>query len=216
MPEWLIPAVGVALSPLPVLAMLLVLGGPRPGPMGSAFWLAWTIGVAVPTIAFVAVAERAGATDDDSRAIAVGEIAVGIVFLAVAVRLAVAPRPASPGSIPAWLEELDRSGPSRAAGLALVLSSANPKNLALMLVAAVAIAQAGDGNGDLTLVTTGFVSLAASTVSLLLVGSALLKRWSANALARLRAAVADHDRTIAMVLGFVIGAFFVLDGVRGL
>jgi threonine/homoserine/homoserine lactone efflux protein len=216
MPDWFIPAVGVALSPLPVFAMLLVLGGRRPGAAGSAFWLAWTIGVAVPTIAFVVAAERAGATDDDSRAIAVGEIAVGIVFFAVAVRLAVAPRRARPKTVPAWLEALDRSGPSRAAGLALVLSSANPKNLALMLAAAVAIAQAGDGNRDLTLATTGFVSLAASTVSLLLVGSLSLKRWSGQPLTGLRAAVADHDRTIAMVLGFVVGAFFVLDGVRGL
>jgi hypothetical protein len=33
---------------------------------------------------------------------------------------------------------------------------------------------------------------------------------------RLRAAVARNDRTIAMVLGFVIGAFVVLDGLRGL
>jgi threonine/homoserine/homoserine lactone efflux protein len=192
-----------------------VLGGRRPGAAGCAFWLAWTIGVAVPTIGFVAAAERAGATDDESRAIAVGEIAVGIVFLAVALRLAVAPRRVR-GAVPAWLEALDRSGPSRAAGLALVLSSANPKNLALMLTAAVAIAQAGDGNGDLTLATAGFVSLAASTVSLLLVGSVSLKRRSGNALARLRAAVAEHDRTIALVLGFVIGAFFVLDGLRGL
>jgi threonine/homoserine/homoserine lactone efflux protein len=216
MPEWFIPAVGVALSPLPVLAMLLVLAGRRPGSAGCAFWLAWTIGVAVPTIAFVAAAERAGATDDDSSAIAVGEIAVGIVFFAVALRLAVTRRRARPGAVPAWLEALDRTGPSRAAGLALVLSSANPKNLALMLTAAVAIAQAGDGNGNLTLATAGFVSLAASTVSLLLLGSVSLKRRSGNALARLRAAVADHDRAIAMILGFVIGVFFVLDGVRGL
>jgi hypothetical protein len=85
-----------------------------------------------------------------------------------------------------------------------------------MLTAAVAIAQASDGNGDLTLATAGFVSLAASTVSLLLVGSVSLQRRSGNALARLRAAVADNDRSIAMVLGFVIGAFFVLDGLRGL
>lgn len=91
MPGWLIPAVGVALSPLPILAMLLVLGGRRPRAAGSAFWLAWTFGVVAPTLAFVVAAEGAGATDDDSGAIAAGEIVVGIVFLAVGVRLVFGP-----------------------------------------------------------------------------------------------------------------------------
>ncbi len=88
MPGWLIPAVGVALCPLPILAMLLVLGGRRPRAAGSAFWLAWTLGVAGPTIAFVVAAERAGLTEDDSGAIAAAEIVVGIVFVAVGFRLA--------------------------------------------------------------------------------------------------------------------------------
>lgn len=184
--------------------------------MGTAFWLAWTIGVAGPTTAFVVAAEQANAADDDSRAIGVGEIAVGLAFLAIAVRLAAMPRRGRSGAISGWLEVLDRSGPSRAAGLGLALSAANPKNLALMLAAAVAIARAGEGNDELTFATVGFVSLGASTVSLLLVGSVVFPRWSGGALSGLRAVVTRNDRTIAIVLGFAIGAFFVLDGVRAL
>lgn len=216
MPGWLIPAVGVALSPLPILAMLLVVGGRRAGAAGSAFWLAWTLGVAAPTLAFVVAAEGAGATDDDSGAIAAGEIVVGIVFLAVGVRLVFGPRPPRSDDVPAWLEALDRSGPRRAAALGLILSAGNPKNLALMLTAAVGIAKAGDGNGDIALSTAGFVALAVSTVTLLLAGHASRPGRSGGTLDRLRGTVARHDRTIAMVLGFVIGAFFVLDGLRGL
>jgi Sap-like sulfolipid-1-addressing protein len=85
-----------------------------------------------------------------------------------------------------------------------------------MLTAAVAIARAGDGNGELTLGTAGFVVLAVSTISLLLAGFAARGGRSGGAVTRLRGVVARHDRRIAMVLGFLIGAFFVLDGVRGL
>lgn len=216
MPGWLIPAIGVAFSPLPILAMLLVLGGRTPRAAGFAFWLAWTLGVAAPTIAFVVAAERAGATDDDSGAIATGEIVVGIVFLAVGVRLALGPRRARSDKVPGWLKALDRSGPRRAAALGLILSAGNPKNLALMLTAAVGIAQAGDENGEITLATAGFVALAVSTVTLLLAGYASRSGRSGETLTTLRGTVARHDRTIAMVLAFVIGAFFVLDGVRGL
>lgn len=213
---WLIPALGVAFSPLPILAMLLVLGGSNPRAAGSAFWLAWTLGVAVPTTAFVVVAERAGATDEDSSVIAGGEIAVGIVFLAVGLRLALAPRRARSHDVPAWLEALDRSGPRRAAALGLVLSAANPKNLALMLTGAVGIAEAGNENGEIALATAGFVALAVSTVTLLLAGYASRSGRPRGTLTRLRATIGRHDRTIAMVLAFVIGVFFVLDGVRGL
>jgi threonine/homoserine/homoserine lactone efflux protein len=216
MPDGLIPAIGVALSPLPILAMLLVLGGRRPHAAGSAFWLAWTLGVAAPTIAFVVAAERAGATDDDSGAIAAGEIVVGIVFLAVGARLALGPRRARSDQVPGWLEALDRSGPRRAAVLGLILSAGNPKNLALMLTAAVGIAQAGDESGEIALATAGFVALAVSTVTLLLAGYASRSGRSHGTLTTLRGTVARHDRTIAMVLAFVIGGFFVLDGVRGL
>ena len=212
MREWVIPAVGVALSPLPILAMLLVLGGRRPVVHGAAFWIAWTIGVAAPTIAFVVVAERAHAIDDEHAAIAVAEIAIGVVFLAVAARLAFGRRPEPSDASPRWLDALDRSGPLRAAALALILSSGNPKNLALMLAAAVAIVQ----DGQLALGATGFVVLAVSTVSLLLAGYAAFSPRSRLTLARLRSAVARNERSIAMLVGLVVGAYFVADGIRSL
>jgi threonine/homoserine/homoserine lactone efflux protein len=209
---WLIPAIGVALSPLPILAMLLVLGGRRPVVHGAAFWIAWMIGVATPTIAFVVVAERAHAIDDEHAAIAVAEIAIGVVFLAVAAHLAFGRRRERSDSSPRWLDALDRAGPLRAAALALVLSLGNPKNLALMLAAAVAIVQ----DGQLVFGAAGFVTLAVSTVSLLLVGYAVSSGRSRTPLARLRGAVARNDRGIAMLVGLVVGAYFLADGIRSL
>jgi len=91
----------------------------------------------------VVVAERSHAIHDDHAAIAVSEIAMGIVFLAAALRLAFGRRPEPSDSPPRWLDALDRSGPLRSGALALLLSSGNSKNLALMLVAAVAIVQDG-------------------------------------------------------------------------
>jgi threonine/homoserine/homoserine lactone efflux protein len=210
--EWVIPAAGVALSPLPILGMLLVLGGRQPVIRGAAFWVAWTVGVAAPTIAFVVVAERAEAIDDEHAGIALAEIAIGVVFLAVAARLAFGSRPEHSDAPPRWLDVLDRPGPLRAAALALILSSGNPKNLALMLAAAVAIVQ----DERLALGATGFVLLAVSTVSLLLAGYTAFPGRSRPTLARLRGAVVRNDRGIAMLVGFVVGAFFLVDGIRSL
>lgn len=211
MREWLVPAVGVALSPLPILAVLLVLGGRRPVVHGGAFWLGWMIGIAVPTIAFVVVAERAHAIDDQLTAIAVAEIVIGAVFLALATRLAFG-RPTDRSGSPSWLDALDSSGPLRVAGLALLLSSGNPKNLALMLTAAVAIVQ----DGQLALGTVGFIALAVSTISLLVAGYTAFSSRSGPTLARLRDAVARNDRRLATLVGLVIGTFFVADGLSSL
>jgi hypothetical protein len=191
--------------------MLLVLGGPRPVVNGAAFWIAWTIGVAAPTISFVVVAERADAIDGEHRAIAVAEIAIGVAFLAVASRLAFGRRQRM-DSFPRWLEAFDRAGPLRAAALALILSSGNPKNLALMLAAAVAIVQ----EGQLAVDTAAFVALAVSTVSLVLVGYTASAGRSRIRLARLRGAVARNGRSITMLVGLLVGAFFLADGIRSL
>jgi threonine/homoserine/homoserine lactone efflux protein len=210
--EWVVPAVGVALSPLPILGMLLVLGGRRPVAQGVAYWLAWTLGVAAPTIAFVVAAESTGAIDDEPTVLAVAEIAIGLVFLAVAAALALGRRRGRSDDPPPWLDALDRSGTRRAATLAVILSSGNPKNLALMFAAAVAIAQ----EGEPALGATGFVVLAVSIVSLLLAGYAAFPDRLRPELERLRRAVARNDRTIALVLAVVIGAYFLADGIRSL
>jgi hypothetical protein len=210
--QLLIPAVGVALSPLPILAMLLVLGSRRPFLHGAAFWVTWTIGVAAPAIVFVVVANRSHAIDDEHAAIAVAEIAIGVIFLAAALRLAFGRGPKRLDSPPRWLDALDRSGPLRSGALALLLSSGNLKNLALMLVAAVAIVR----DGRLTLGTTVFVGLAVSTVSLLLAGYTAFPGRSRSTLTRLRSSVARNGRSVAMLGGLVVGAFFLADGIRSL
>jgi threonine/homoserine/homoserine lactone efflux protein len=191
--------------------MLLVLGGRRPVAHGVVFWAAWTIGVAAPTIAFVVAAERADLMDDDLTAIAIAEIAIGFAFLVVAARLAFERRRVRSASSPPWVDALDRTGPLCPAVLALILSSGNPKNLALML-AAVAIVQ----DGDVTSGAAGFVALAVSSVSLLLVGYVALADRSRSTLVRLRDSVARNDRTFAMVAGLVVGAFFLAEGTGSL
>jgi Sap, sulfolipid-1-addressing protein len=130
----------------------------------------------------------------------------------VAARLEFGRRSARSDASPRWPDALDRSGPLRAAGLALILSSGTPKNLALMLTAAVAIVQ----DGQLALDAVGFVALAVSTVSLLFVGYAASSSRSGSMLARLRGAIARNDRSIAILVGLVVGVFFLADGISSL
>jgi hypothetical protein len=210
MQEWVVPALGIAVSPLPAAAMLLLLGGERVLARGTAFWGAWVAGIAAPTVAFVLLAERLDESDEAITAIAAGEIAVGAALVALALRQGLGA--AADSGPPRWLQALDGAGAGRVAALAVLLSALNPKNLALVLSGALALAEL-DAAGTAAL---GFVLVAVSTISGLLAWRLLAPGRSAGPLAALRGIVARRGRTVGLVLGVLIGAYFAVDGLRRL
>jgi hypothetical protein len=214
--ESLLLALGVALSPLPLLAILLFLAGNRPRVTATAFWLAWVGGVGSATIVCVLAVELSEVTDSDPVWLAVAELLVGSVFLLLAGRIALSGERAFGGGPQAWIGALDRSGPFQAAGLALLLSCANPKNLALILGAAVLMVDATSGSRELTVTAGAFVVIAASGVSLPLAAHSAFPERVEPRLLGLRGAFVRRGRLIAMVLGFGIGALFVTEGIRAL
>jgi Sap, sulfolipid-1-addressing protein len=214
--ESLLLALGVALSPLPILAILLLLGGSRPRLTATAFWLAWVGGVASATIVCVLAVDWSDVTDSEPVWLAVSELLVGIAFVVLAGRIALGGADAVGGGPSAWLAALDRSGPRQAVGLALLLSCANPKNLALILGAAVQLVDATGPTGELTLGAGAFVAVAAAGVSIPFAVYSLFPERLGTPLARLRRALVRRGRVLAILLGVGIGALFVIEGVRAL
>jgi hypothetical protein len=211
--DWLIPALGVAASPLPVAAMLLVLGGRHAIARGASFWLAWMVGVGAATAGFVVLTESVDEYAGVTQAIALGEIVVGVLLVVLALRLWLV-RGARSNELPAWLLAVDRAGPGEAAALGVALSALNPKNLALVLSGASAIAEGSDVRRELALSALGFVAVAVSIVSALLAGRLLAARRTAGVFAALRSFAARHGRSLTLVLGVVVGLYFVVDGLR--
>lgn len=215
MGEALLLALGVALSPLPLLAILL-LSGNRPRVTATAFWLAWVGGVAGATIVCVLAVELSDVTDSQPVWLAVAELLVGSAFLILGGRIALRGGRAFGGDPQAWIGALDRSGPFQAAGLALLLSCANPKNLALILGAAVLMVEATGGGRELTVSAGAFVVVAASGVSLPLAAHSVFPERLEPHLLGLRRTLARRGRVLVMLLGFGIGALFVAEGIRAL
>ncbi len=77
--------VGVALSPVPIIAVVLMLGTPRARGNGIAFVLGWIAGLALVTAIVLAVAGGAGAGGDDGPATWASwlKIVLGVLLLAV-------------------------------------------------------------------------------------------------------------------------------------
>jgi hypothetical protein len=79
--------VGVALSPVPIIAVVLMLGTPRARVNGPAFVAGWIVGLAVVGVIVLALAGTAGAGEDDEPATWVGwlKIVLGLLLVLVAV-----------------------------------------------------------------------------------------------------------------------------------
>src|SRR4051794_30868348 len=85
--ELLPSAIGVALSPVPISAVILMLGTPRARTNGPAFAIGWVLGLVVVSGIVLAVA---GGSDEPksgaSTTVDVVKLLLGLVFLLMAVK----------------------------------------------------------------------------------------------------------------------------------
>lgn len=145
--EALPPAVGVVLvNPVPIMAVILMLLAPRGRATASMFAAGWMIGLllVMGLLLFVAPPEPIVGDDRSPSTLAsLVEFLLGFVLILLAVRQWWRrSKPAEAPAAPAWMEKLGGTTPAAALGLGAVMSGVNPKNLALNVVAVVAIAQA--------------------------------------------------------------------------
>ena len=211
-------AVAVALSPIPIVAVVIVLGTPRARTNGPAFAAGWVLGLTLVSVVVVVLLTGAAQADSTpSDAAYALQAALGLVLLFLAVRKWRArPGPDDEPEMPKWLSSVESLTAPKALGLGAALSGVNPKNLALTLAAAASIAQSDLGAGDEVLAVAVFVTLGSITVA----GAVLLYLIDAQRAARPLAAIQqfmlDHNTAIMMVILLVFGVKLLSEGVAGL
>ena len=207
----------VALSPIPIVAVVVVLGAPRARTAGPAFALGWIAGLLAVSVVVVLLVGSASDPDSDDPGVNWLKLGIGIVFLLMAAKQwTKRPRPGKEPEVPGWMATIDSATPPRAALLGMALSGANPKNLALTLTAAASIAEAGLDTTDTAIAVAVFTALGSITVA----GSVLFYLLAGDRAARPLAAVkqfmADNNAVIMMVVLLLLGAKLLGDGLAGL
>jgi threonine/homoserine/homoserine lactone efflux protein len=125
-------AVGVALSPTPIVAMILMLITPKARVNGIVFVLGWIVGVSVAGAILLALAGPTNASDGGEPADWVNwlKLLLGMLLVLLAVKeWRARPAPGAEVPMPKWMEMLDGMTAGKAGGLAFLLSALNPKNL---------------------------------------------------------------------------------------
>lgn len=208
-------AIGVAISPIPLIGVILMLFTPRAAQNGLAFLLGWVVGLGALVTVVYLVADAADVASDSTASDSTSTITVvlGVALLVGGLRrLRRQPATGAEPSLPRWMAGVDGFTPVRAGGLGAVLGAVNPKNLALALGAALGLAQLGGPSGDAVAGLVAFVVVASSTTALA-VGYRLV--GGAGARARLedaRAWLVLHSDAVTAVLFLVFGVVLLAQG----
>jgi threonine/homoserine/homoserine lactone efflux protein len=212
-------AVGVAISPMPVVAMVLMLITPQARANGVTFVLGWMLGIAVAGAILLSVASPADASDEGAPADWVSwlKLALGVLLVLVAVKEWKArPAPGVEAPMPKWMSALDGIRPVKAGGLAILLGTINPKNLLLIVGGAAAVAQTGVSAGDQTVAWIVFTLIATIGVAAPLVVYFAMDHRAPAILEELKDWMARNNTAVMAVLCLVIGVKLFGDAITGL
>ncbi len=211
-------AVGVAVSPLPIVAVVLMLVTPQGRVNGPAFVVGWWAGLAVVGVLVLSLSSGAGATGDGAPATWVSwlKLILGVLMLLVAARQWRG-RPAGDEepATPKWMGALEGFTPVKAIGAGMFLSGLNPKNLLLAVAGAAAIAGTGLSAGDEAVAWIVFIVIASIGVATPVVIAFAMGDRSRALLDRLKIWMARENAVIMAVLLLVIGVKLIGDAISG-
>ena len=210
-------AVAVALSPLPIIAVVLVLLSPSGRPAGLAFLAGRVLGVALIVLLVSAISDLLERSEDAEPTVAVLRVLVGAALVVLAVwKWRGRPRTAADSTLPAWMGAIESSSPAGAGRLAFLLSVANPKELLLGVGAGITIGSAGLPLTATLTVAAGYTVIACVSVLVpvvVFVGAGDRIRERLN---EVRVVLVRHNTAIMSVVLLVIGAALIGGGLADL
>ena len=206
-------AIAVALSPIPIVAVVVVLGAQRARTAGPAFALGWVAGLLAVSVIVVLLVGSDADGDGDEPALDWLLLGIGVLFLLMAAKQwTKRPKRGEEPETPGWMATIDSATPARAALLGAALSGANPKNLALTLTAAASIAEAGLDGTDTAIAIAAFVALGSATVAGAVLFYLVAGARAERPLAAVKRFMSGNSAVIMTVVLLLLGLKLVGDG----
>jgi threonine/homoserine/homoserine lactone efflux protein len=211
-------AIGIALSPFPIIAVVLILATPKARSNGPAFIIGWLLGleaIGVIMLVFVGPSET-GSEGQQAAWVDWLKLMLGVLLLPVAVQaLRRRTRGGEEAPMPKWMGAVDHFTPLTSTGAGAVLAAANPKNLILAVGGAAAIAQTGIAGGQQALAYAIFTLIATIGVGAPVVIYFALGTRSREVLDKLKGWMGRNNAVIMAVLCLVIGVKLIGDAISG-
>ena len=207
-------AVGVALSPLPVAAVVTVLLSSRPG-NAIGFLLGWTSGILLIGALVLLMPGLESARGEPTPLTGWIRLLAGIVALVLAV-LQWRKRPSDddPLEMPKLLSSLDNAGAGKATYIGFGLSALNPKNLLLTSTGATYIYAAVDTTAQVVIALGVYAAIASMSVIVPTIGHALYAEKLQSRLGDWKTWLIRNNAGVMTALLTIIGAMILGDGLK--
>ena len=207
-------AIGIAISPIPIIAAILMLFSPRATSTSTGFLLGWILGIVVATAVFTALAGPLKTGGEPSAVASWIKIGLGVLLVLVGIRQWRGR--GGQHDAPKWMAAIDDFTFPKALGLGFLLSGVNPKNLIIAAGAGLIIGSSAVGVGGDAAAIALFTVIASSTVAIPVLAHLVAAERMTRPLESLRKWLQDNNATVMATLILVIGAVLVGKGVSGL
>lgn len=198
--------VGVALSPFPLIAAVLLLMSPRGRSAGLAFLAGRVLGIAIVLTIVIVAAEALYALASGTGIPSIVKLVLGLALLVLGLTKW-RPKPAGvEPKLPGWMSAIDSFSPAQSFGLAILLSVTNPKELALAIPLGITIGGAAIGTGETVLVAAAFIVVACLSTAVPVLAFVAAPDRMRPALERLRTWLTANHSVVMGILLVVIGA----------
>jgi threonine/homoserine/homoserine lactone efflux protein len=209
-------AVGVALSPIPIIAVVLVLLSRSGRSSGLAFLAGRVVGVFAVVGLFAFISDAIARTES-APAIAIARILLGTALMALAfLKWRSRPKEGEEAQLPRWMTAVASSSPPRSAGIGVLIAFVSPRDLLLGVAAGLTIGSAG-----LPFATTAYLAaIFAVIASVSVIGPVIAFLASPTrvraALVSLHAQLVRHNAVILAVVLLLFGANQIGSGIAAL
>lgn len=209
-------AAGIALNPVPVIALIILLTSSNRG-RGFAFTAGSITGIGSLVVGTTLISEGAGADDGDGSIwVGIIQLIFGIAFLYIAwTEVGKLRDPEARGKMPSWMNRLESLSTVKSFGAAFAFFTFNAKGILLVASAGAEIARFELGPAQTTMMLVMFTLLAASAMIvpclMLLSGEK-----SKSVLLALKAFLVEYNSIILLVLFLILGVLMIGNGLSAI
>lgn len=208
-------AFGIAVSPIPIAAVILMLFSGRARVNSVSFMVAWIAGIAVVTTVVVVIPGLDTDSSEPSDTTGWVKLVLGVLLLAVGARQWRArPGPDEEPSTPGWMAKIDELRPGPAFGLGFLLSALNPKNLLLAIAAGVSIGALALSTSETVGAVVVFTLIASISVTVPVVAYLIAGKRLDPTLDHAKAWLIANNTAVMAVLFVIFGVSLLGDAIQ--
>jgi threonine/homoserine/homoserine lactone efflux protein len=209
-------ALGIMISPIPIIAAILMLLSPQAKGTSVGFLIGWVVGIITAVTAFTLISQALPEDDSDASKPIAGtiKIVLGALLLVLALKQWNGrPKGDQEPKLPGWMKAIDSMTAVKGTGLGFLLSALNPKNLIMAAGAGVIIGGVGLDTTEIAVAILVFTVIAAASVAIPVIAYLVATQKMAGPLDTMRDWLTKENSAVMAVLLLVIGVTIIGKGI---